>query len=1180
MDSKRSYLDNLNAGRQRRSQASLDQLTRSLAKLEDQLEQRSGQRAPSQSVYRQDRERLAAESAPYRARQTYRDERPQDYRDTRASAYGDARSQGGQFAGELEALRNEMNAILGETKSSRAAQSRAQNEANELKAEIERLTAAIQGENTNNRAAQSRLHNETSEIRGEIERLGALLMNDAPRHAYAHAQQDTSEIKSEIERLTAAVQSLTRRPDDKQPINALRLELEQARAMIESLAREETVRTIGDRWDDFERRMMEKQSGSNLAADYAMLAERIDNLHETLDRLPDTLPLRAIDEKFRTLSQAVEGLITQRVMDTNDDEPLRRLEGRMDEIARAIQAASNTPAAFDDGAIARLERRLDDISRTVSNVEASAVDDSGIARLESRILGLSRQIEEQIANPVAQPSFDQDRIVDAIESRLDRLQARFDAERPSHGFQSIEQRLDDLAALMDQPARPAAGNIDPLTVSNLEAQIANLSEFLSRPDPVSGQRDDLSPRLDRLERSLAENRDLVITAASEAAEAAVRRIDGSRSNESQIAQELVADLGELEALTRRSDERNSKTFEAIHDTLLKIVDRLGSLEQSERAAPQPTQPIEPARRAVETPALAPDADFAPLEDFSSAADQSLRERAPMSPREAAAAARMASLQEPGPTETRTSMLGGLTRKLGKKEPAALAGSTVETPAIELDAPLDPRAVNRPLEPGSGAPDLNAIMKRVRDERGGPAARPGLSAAANADFIANARRQAQAAAAEAHVFSKAADDKSSGGKKRLLDMLTARRKPLLIGAVAVMSALAVLMMSRSMMSDPTAATAAPVAAAPVEAPKPPVEPEAAVEPAPAVRAAESNAASMPAVASAPIDDEEGPDQPLSPEEASKYDAAKDSATAEAEQDEPEAPAAAANVALADIPADAGPIPLREAAANGDSKALFEIGARYADGRGVKADVKQAASWYEKSAEAGFAPAQYRIGNFYEKGTGVERDIKKAKTWYQLAANQGNASAMHNLAVLFAMGADGTPDNDSAARWFKQAADFGVKDSQFNMGILAAKGVGMPANLEESYKWFALVAKGGDRDAATKRDEIAKSLRPDQLQRARASVELWKPNTPNADANSADIPESWQESPAHTASVGDMKKAVRNMQAVLNKNGYDAGPADGVMGEKTKIAIKDYQKANGMEPTGNVDRALVDSLLAKN
>ena len=76
-----------------------------------------------------------------------------------------------------------------------------------------------------------------------------------------------------------------------------------------------------------------------------------------------------------------------------------------------------------------------------------------------------------------------------------------------------------------------------------------------------------------------------------------------------------------------------------------------------------------------------------------------------------------------------SMLGGLTRVLGKKKQAptpALAGSAVPdadeaaAPSVDLDAPLDPKIANRPLEPGSGAPDLNAIMKRVRDERGQPA----------------------------------------------------------------------------------------------------------------------------------------------------------------------------------------------------------------------------------------------------------------------------------------------------------------------------------------------------------------------------------------------------------------------------------------------------------------------------
>jgi localization factor PodJL len=244
-------------------------------------------------------------------------------------------------------------------------------------------------------------------------------------------------------------------------------------------------------------------------------------------------------------------------------------------------------------------------------------------------------------------------------------------------------------------------------------------------------------------------------------------------------------------------------------------------------------------------------------------------------------------------------------------------------------------------------------------------------------------------------------------------------------------------------------------------------------------------------------------------------------------------------------------------------------------------RPSAKYYTQAADAGFAPAQFRIGSFHEKGLGVERDASKAKTFYQMAAEQGNASAMHNLAVLYAMGAAGPADNDSAAEWFTKAAEFGIKDSQYNLGILAAKGLGVKQSLEDSYKWFALAAKAGDKDAASKRDEIANAMRPEQLAKARAAADLWKAKTPDASSNGIEIPESWREAQGQTASIdkADMKKAVRNIQLILAKNGYDVGTPDGVMGGKTKKAIAAYQAANGMKATGEVDEALVKSLLAK-
>ena len=62
--------------------------------------------------------------------------------------------------------------------------------------------------------------------------------------------------------------------------------------------------------------------------------------------------------------------------------------------------------------------------------------------------------------------------------------------------------------------------------------------------------------------------------------------------------------------------------------------------------------------------------------------------------------------------------------------------------------------------------------------------------------------------------------------------------------------------------------------------------------------------------------------------------------------------------------------------------------------------------------------------------------------------------------------------------------------------------------------------------------------------------------------------------------DMKKAIRNIQAILNNNGYDAGTPDGIMGARTRNAIIEFQKANGLLPSGEVDRALVDKLLEVN
>lgn len=246
--------------------------------------------------------------------------------------------------------------------------------------------------------------------------------------------------------------------------------------------------------------------------------------------------------------------------------------------------------------------------------------------------------------------------------------------------------------------------------------------------------------------------------------------------------------------------------------------------------------------------------------------------------------------------------------------------------------------------------------------------------------------------------------------------------------------------------------------------------------------------------------------------------------------------------------------------------------------MAADQQEAARWYRMAAERGYPPAQYRLGSLYEKGDGVARDLAEARKLYEAAARAGHAGAMHNLAVLHASGATGSVDYATAVHWFAEAAEHGVADSQFNLAILYARGNGTAQNLPESYKWFAIAAAGGDSDAAAKRDEVARALKPAELESARQKAAAWQQQPLDPRANGTNMPQDWVEKGNGSASI-DMDKAIRSIQAILNRNGFDAGQPDGLMGRKTLAAIKAFQRQNGLPEDGNITEALVRKLLAQ-
>ncbi len=59
-----------------------------------------------------------------------------------------------------------------------------------------------------------------------------------------------------------------------------------------------------------------------------------------------------------------------------------------------------------------------------------------------------------------------------------------------------------------------------------------------------------------------------------------------------------------------------------------------------------------------------------------------------------------------------------------------------------------------------------------------------------------------------------------------------------------------------------------------------------------------------------------------------------------------------------------------------EAQFILATMYANGRGVKQDVKAAVEWYRKAAEQGYARAQCNLGTMYAKGHSVKQDHTEA------------------------------------------------------------------------------------------------------------------------------------------------------------------------------------------------------------
>ncbi|MFC3231160.1 peptidoglycan-binding protein [Marinibaculum pumilum] len=346
------------------------------------------------------------------------------------------------------------------------------------------------------------------------------------------------------------------------------------------------------------------------------------------------------------------------------------------------------------------------------------------------------------------------------------------------------------------------------------------------------------------------------------------------------------------------------------------------------------------------------------------------------------------------------------------------------------------------------------------------------------------------------------------------------------------------------------------------------------------------------------------------------AALPAATGDATRDSPRA--------LADVPrtddgarngaeAAAAIAELRQASDGGSAQAAYELGLRLHDGIGVRRDPDAAAVQFQRAADLGYAPAQLALGVAYEQGQGVPRDLEQAAYWYAVAADQGNADAQFNFGTLYARGEGVDQDYYQAAKWYRRAADAGLADAQFNYANMLESGLGVQQDRQEAYRYYRMAADAGDPVAAERERALAAALGADVVARltaedttlqdsgagaaetapeteapgrmaasdtaapadAMASVsgDTGQTGMPEAAAPAA-APTAEQEAEPMTPLSG--RQEIAELQDLLNRLGFDAGPADGVIGSRTRTAISAFQQAAGMPADGVPRRALLTEL----
>ncbi|MFE0757443.1 peptidoglycan-binding protein [Inquilinus sp. NPDC058860] len=290
--------------------------------------------------------------------------------------------------------------------------------------------------------------------------------------------------------------------------------------------------------------------------------------------------------------------------------------------------------------------------------------------------------------------------------------------------------------------------------------------------------------------------------------------------------------------------------------------------------------------------------------------------------------------------------------------------------------------------------------------------------------------------------------------------------------------------------------------------------------------------------------------------------------------------------------------------GEANAEHDLGTFYALGIDVPRNFERAAYWYRLSADQGVASAAYNLGVLLERGAGLPRDPEGAVARFREAAKAGHAGALNALGLAYRDGSGVVRDPAEALIWFRRASLGGNPRGAYNMARLYESGeLGAP-DPQAAAGWYRVAADAGSEQAAAALARLQAAAHGDgpaaprigfvSLAPQACPLVLDRTGMPAADpilddlaAQMAGLPPPGPaevipaSAPAARSAARPQRATVaqiKEIQQLMARMNFDAGPIDGLVGRRTRAAIARFQRSQGLPVTRRASMELLSALRA--